>query len=1263
MDAPELEEDVRVQRDSGQLLADFEESLNPFLYNTAAHNAPIRRRVRISETERLVSLLENFQELPQLLDPYLPRFVPTLADALLTSISRQTSKLPSTNADLLMPLPKAICRLLYTFCKVRGEKVIVRFLSTEVRHVDLLLFAVEKGTEPNDNEAWSWEQKYVVLVWLSQLLLAPFDLVSMSADAMVDDTQTRIAGLELSPEVPAVAIRAISISLRFLAASGKERDAAKGLLVRVAIRRDVQDLNVLDNLIKWALSTLRGYEKGQSIYRYLGILSFLAGITKTSLNTSYMDQYLPSVFAGVRSLIASADTGTSELYDSAVTRELCIKVLRNITLLALRNPDDDFVGEIVDDSIQYLFDCSGDGSTPVRLAASKALSRITLKLDAPMGEEIVSMIIERLDHDIIWPKLNPPDQRHDMRFSRANLDRVKPQEWHGLIMTLSQLLYHRSPPPSTLRDILVYLFIGLSFEQRDMLGSPIGANVRDAACFGLWAVARKYSTTELEAVSLECLVDDVEIKSTTVQTLATQLVVAACLDPVGNIRRGSSAALQELIGRHPNTVTKGIDPEGKDLITIVGYHAVALRSKAITEVACGVAELSVQDYAHSIMAALLSWRGVGDKNERTRQLAAEAMGRVALMSAPKEQPQVWRLMASIIEKVHKNMLGLQIHQSNERHGLVHCVAALVSEMPGFQDNSQAAIHKAMAERGAYSIFEKILLLVNQIIDAKRSAHFLEQDHARIVEATATLILHTFRTFCFSGLLPWLVRFPTADMLPRFLKLESTSQLLEAAYKNNCFTEHQVGLLGCANNVAQLKTGPLPEFLSKARRYFEDSLEDGLIEDADLIRNCVRVIMVFSDKGDREAMALRWISSITVHQGRHSSWKDKKRGIVVAIWAVFSQEKHLQSRINESMHERWRSTVRSNSGLSYDLDTRIALLQYLAESDVLDTHAHEFEDMVAEGLDDYHLDPVRGDISSLVRIAAAKAAERMWDESRSGSNGSHGVSDMALGDSNGSKIRTSMVVEKVLRLCVERLDNVRAEGRKAITPLLRPSPETSVFLEASVTSYSYFYHVLNTGTDGLLNLGPESTWNYSIMLAGYVTSAANGAQDVIRNSRAALLDYCEADPANTDRVTKALFDLLIEFLKKDDRVLIATLEIIAFLFDMQVMQTSKSVDFSKLYLQIQHSHHRSTNVKKIEAAIRCYGGLCEVLTKPPRKLFKMLMHPYPNMRKVAADELYGLGGVVEKTNWTKARNGDEDRVWEGLERDGGWEKLVVGGRGG
>lgn len=82
------------------------------------------------------------------------------------------------------------------------------------------------------------------------------------------------------------------------------------------------------------------------------------------------------------------------------------------------------------------------------------------------------------------------------------------------------------------------------------------------------------------------------------------------------------------------------------------------------------------------------------------------------------------------------------------------------------------------------------------------------------------------------------------------------------------------------------------------------------------------------------------------------------------------------------------------------------------------------------------------------------------------------------------------------------------------------------------------------------------------------------------------------------------------------------------------------------------------MKKIEAAIKCYGGLCEVLHKPPKKLFKILMHPYPSVRKLAADELYNMGGWVKTTNWTAAKKGEEDRVWEELEREGTWGRLVV-----
>ena len=92
------------------------------------------------------SQLEPFQELPQLLDPHLQRLVPILADALLENLRLppRTAK-RGAGSNLLITLSKAICKLLYTFAKIRGEKVIVRFFGAETKHLELLLSAVEKA--------------------------------------------------------------------------------------------------------------------------------------------------------------------------------------------------------------------------------------------------------------------------------------------------------------------------------------------------------------------------------------------------------------------------------------------------------------------------------------------------------------------------------------------------------------------------------------------------------------------------------------------------------------------------------------------------------------------------------------------------------------------------------------------------------------------------------------------------------------------------------------------------------------------------------------------------------------------------------------------------------------------------------------------------------------------------------------------------------------------------------------------------------------
>ena len=143
----------------------------------------------------------------------------------------------------------------------------------------------------------------------------------------------------------------------------------------------------------------------------------------------------------------------------------------------------------------------------------------------------------------------------------------------------------RSIPSSSLAPVLAALRLALSFEKRSATSATsTGTNVRDAANFGIWALARRYTSAELQAINL-ISADGLSLPA--LQTLATDLVVAASLDPAGNVRRGSSAALQELIGRNPDTIAEGIQ-----VVQVVDYHAIALRSRAVEEVAIGAASLS-----------------------------------------------------------------------------------------------------------------------------------------------------------------------------------------------------------------------------------------------------------------------------------------------------------------------------------------------------------------------------------------------------------------------------------------------------------------------------------------------------------------------------------------------------------------------------------------------------------------------------------------------------------------------------------------------
>jgi hypothetical protein len=605
--------------------------------------------------------IEPFQEDPQILDTHLKTFIPPLVAAYLETLSGASSEVPK---KAYVPLSHAICYILNIFCKVRGEKVIKGFFNNEPRYLVPILEELEAGRNyrlgddlsAQHEQVVPWVERYILLSWLSHLMLAPFPLASMSSLESAERVSTML-GTELPFDAPAITLRVLVVCIELMRSASKERTAAANLLVKLCARPDMQKLGLLDALVKWSVSFLQtANEDRTDIHQCIGALSFLSGLVASTTNDE-IGRSLSAVYHACRSILQQKSL--SWIRSSAVARKTIVKILRNIVMHCL-HPAATLVEldstTVLEEVIEFLLEAVADGDTPVRYGASKALSIIAFKLDPEMADEVVEAILGSLNESVYW------------QGSERNLSGVNALRWHGLTLTLAQLLYRKAIATTKLPDVLNALLLSLSFEQRSSTGGSMGTNVRDAACFGIWALSRRYATIDLLAVETVTIRACEHKEGLSVpQALAIELLTTACLDPAGNIRRGSSAALQELIGRHPDTVEHGIP-----LVQVVDFHAVGLRQRAMCDVASKVGDLHPL-YWEALFDHLLGWRGAGALDNDSRVFAARAVG---LLS----NTQPAHVTRQLSERVCHEIARLRPRQVEERQGLVSALAAVVNTM-------------------------------------------------------------------------------------------------------------------------------------------------------------------------------------------------------------------------------------------------------------------------------------------------------------------------------------------------------------------------------------------------------------------------------------------------------------------------------------------------------------------------------------------------------------------------------------------------------
>lgn len=622
--------------------------------------------------------IDEFQGWPQLLDPHLAKFVSRVRSALVQFVQHPKQVRNNAESNNSFSYLHAACKILYSLCKVRGYKVIVQLLSQEHDHelLEPILYALKIWTvslDANDDPAWSdvfgWEERYILLLWLSQLMLAPHDLASIASLEFAYSPKDLETPMVLPEELPDIVRNLLMLSDTYISVSGKERESATLLLTRLVLRPDMQRLGLDKIVIDWARVIIINCISGdrETDYTLVGILSFFAGFAKRADDRTLTWAMQP-ILDCIQGLIMNFENPQADpTTKSAMVKKLSIKTYRTLAEKALRMKtvaSDDLVNEAFD----HFYSLLSDADTTVRLVASKAIGVITKSFDTQNKLYLLnSFIWEDFDSSFQWrPFMESLSSYQDLNtLERGLLETAQYADnttwWHGTIMTIGHMVYQRSIPISWLHSSVIMLSAALRYNRVTPLGAASGSNVRDAACYGLWALSRKYSTKELYSVQDGGVIIT---PGSLVMIIATQLVQAACFDLVGNIRRGASAALQEFIGRHSDAVDSGID-----LVQIVTYDAVASDKKATMQVALRVSRISFEPYWRTIVEGLLGWRGIQSHDENVRLRAAQSLGFVSVNTYAQTEETLFLLnglLALIPEK-----------EDAKRHGILNAVACVV----------------------------------------------------------------------------------------------------------------------------------------------------------------------------------------------------------------------------------------------------------------------------------------------------------------------------------------------------------------------------------------------------------------------------------------------------------------------------------------------------------------------------------------------------------------------------------------------------------
>ncbi|PPD83230.1 hypothetical protein GOBAR_DD19843 [Gossypium barbadense] len=546
-----------------------------------------------SSVHKIRSIMDKYQEQGQLLEPYLESMI----SPLMFIIRSKTIEL-GIDSDEILQIIKPISIIIYSLVTVSGYKAVIKFFPHQVSDLELAVSLLEKChntssvTSVRQESTGEMEAKCVMLLWLSILVLVPFDISSV--DTSIVNSSGSIGVDEVAPLV----LRIIGFSKDYLSNAGPMRTMAGLVLSKLLTRPDMP--KALSSFIEWTQEVLSSTaDDVVSHFQLIGAVEALAAIFKAGSRKVLLD-VVPTIWNDVSVLIKSGSASRSPLlrkYLVKLTQRIGLTCLphrlptwryvgrasslgENISLSAsnknnqlnhgviLENseseensncPEDEDmdVPEIVEEVIEVLLSGLKDMDTVVRWSAAKGIGRVTSRLTSGLSEEVLSSVLE----------LFAPGEGDG--------------SWHGGCLALAELARRGLLLPSSLPKVVPVVIKALHYDVRRGPHS-VGSHVRDAAAYVCWAFGRAYHHTDMRNV---------------LEQLSPHLLSVACYDREVNCRRAAAAAFQENVGRQGNY------PHGIDIVNTADYFSLSSRTNSYIHVATCIAQY--EGYLHPFVDELL----------------------------------------------------------------------------------------------------------------------------------------------------------------------------------------------------------------------------------------------------------------------------------------------------------------------------------------------------------------------------------------------------------------------------------------------------------------------------------------------------------------------------------------------------------------------------------------------------------------------------------------------------------------------------------